>query len=77
MEMEVGAEVLTIRHGITRYHVTLVCFEAEHVAGEFRSPFYVRGEWLTPGDLAAYPVSSPQRRLARALTAPGRQRHLF
>jgi A/G-specific adenine glycosylase len=72
LELEPGAEILTIRHGITRYRVTLVCFEAEYVAGTFRSPFYVRGEWLAPADLAARPVSSPQRRLARALTAPGR-----
>jgi A/G-specific adenine glycosylase len=71
LEMELGAEVLTVRHGITRYHVTLVCFEAEHVGGNFRSPFYVGGEWLAPADLAAYPVSSPQRRLARALIASG------
>jgi A/G-specific adenine glycosylase len=70
LEMDLGAEILTVRHGITRYHVTLVCFEAEHVAGSFRSPFYVGGEWLSPADLAAYPVSSPQRRLARALIAP-------
>ncbi len=77
LQIEVGPEILTVRHGITRYQVTLVCFEAEHVAGAFQSPFYVRGEWLHPADLAAYPVSSPQRRLAQALTTPGRQRRLF
>jgi A/G-specific adenine glycosylase len=77
MELAAGPEILTVRHGITRYRVTLVCFEAEHVAGTFRSPFYVRGEWLTLADLATHPVSSPQRRLAGALTAPGRQRRLF
>jgi A/G-specific adenine glycosylase len=77
LELRPGAEVLTVRHGITRYRVTLVCFEAEYVAGTFRSPFYVRGEWLAPAELAGRPVSSPQRRLARALTTPGRQRRLF
>ncbi len=72
-----GPELLTVRHGITRYHVTLVCFEAEYVAGQFASPFYARALWLAPAALAAYPVSSPQRRLARALAEPGRQRRLF
>jgi A/G-specific adenine glycosylase len=77
LELEPGAEILTVRHTVTRYRITLVCFEAEYVGGAFRSPFYVRGEWLTAAELAARPVSSPQRRLAGALTAPGRQRRRF
>ncbi|HEY7310795.1 MAG TPA: A/G-specific adenine glycosylase [Gemmataceae bacterium] len=72
-----GPELLTIRHGVTRFHITLTCFEAVYVAGEWRSDFYVQGRWLNPADLAAYPVSSPQRRLARFLSSPGRQRRLF
>src|SRR5262249_61945633 len=70
-------ELLTLRHGITRYRITLACFEAEHVAGAFRSSFYAAGRWLVPADLAAYPVSAPQRRLIHVLTQPGRQRRVF
>jgi A/G-specific adenine glycosylase len=77
LQARLGPELLTLRHGITRYHITLTCFESVHVAGEFQSDFYTRGHWLTVADLAAYPVSSPQRRLARLLLAPGRQRRLF
>jgi A/G-specific adenine glycosylase len=77
LEARLGPELFTIRHGITRYHITLTFFESEYVAGEFRSAFYVHGRWLTLADLAAYPVSSPQRRLARFLLSPGRQRLLF
>ncbi len=72
-----GPELLTIRHGITRYHITMTCFEAAYLAGDFRSDFYVEGRWLAAADLAAYPVSSPQRRLARFLLSPSRQRCLF
>jgi A/G-specific adenine glycosylase len=72
-----ASELLTIRHGITRYRITLTCFEAEHAGGEFQSDFYVEGRWLSLADLAAYPVSSPQRRLARFLLSPSRQRRLF
>ncbi len=72
-----GAELTTIRHGVTRFAIALVCFEAEHRAGEFRSAFYQRGEWLEPKELAGYPVSAPQRRLARLLVEPGRQQRLF
>ena len=32
---------------------------------------------LEPRELADYPVSAPQRRLARLLVEPGRQQHLF
>jgi A/G-specific adenine glycosylase len=77
LEAQPGAELLTIRHVITRHHITLTCLEADHLAGEFRSDFYVQGRWLTIADLAAYPVSAPQRRLARFLVLPHRQRRLF
>jgi A/G-specific adenine glycosylase len=72
-----GPELATVRHGITRFRVTIVAFEAEHVAGRFRSPLYVRAAWLRPAELADYPVSSPHRRLAHILAAPVRQRRLF
>lgn len=77
IEAQLGPELVTIRHGITRYAITLVCFEAEHVRGEFHSAFYVQGTWVEPGQLADYPVSSPQRKLAKLLAAQGRQRRLF
>jgi A/G-specific adenine glycosylase len=77
LQARLGPELLTIRHGITRYHITLTCFESAYVAGEFHSDFYVRGRWLNVADLAAYPVSAPQRRLARFLISPSRQRRLF
>jgi A/G-specific adenine glycosylase len=77
LQTRLGPELLTVRHGITRYRVTLVCFEADFVAGSFHSPSYARGQWLAPAALADYPVSSPQRQLARALARQGRQRRLF
>jgi A/G-specific adenine glycosylase len=77
LQARLGPELLTLRHGITRYHIAMTCFESAYLAGEFRSDFYTQARWLHPADLAAYPVSSPQRRLARFLVAPGRQRRLF
>jgi A/G-specific adenine glycosylase len=74
---ELGGEVVTIRHGVTRFAITMVSLEAEYVAGEFRSDFYQSGVWLAPAELAAYPVSAPQRRLIEELTRPDRQRALF
>ena len=73
----VGPELFTVRHGVTRFRITLVCFEAEHQSGEFRSTFYRQAVWLTPRELSTLPVSAPQRRLAQVLDDPGRQRRLF
>jgi A/G-specific adenine glycosylase len=64
-------EATTIRHGITRFQITMVCFTAKYAAGRFRSPFYARAVWTTPEELAAFALSSPQRRLAATLQAGG------
>jgi A/G-specific adenine glycosylase len=77
LKVVLGPELLALRHGVTRYRIALVCFEARHLRGTFRSAFYRDGRWLPPERLTDYPVSSPQRRLAAALTGPGRQRRLF
>ncbi len=58
---------LTIRHSVTRFRITLNCLRALHQGGRFRPGVYVRGEWLRPEACEQYPVSMPQRRLARAL----------
>jgi A/G-specific adenine glycosylase len=77
LDVTLGPELLTLRHGVTRFRITMACFEAEHGGGEFRSDFYRQGLWVAPQRLPDYPVSAPQRRLAKVLLAPQRQRTLF
>ena len=72
-----GAEVLTVRHGVTRFAITMVCLEAARVGGSFRSGFYTDAVWATPAELAVYPVGTPQRKLIDELTRRGRQLRLF
>jgi A/G-specific adenine glycosylase len=74
---DLGPELLTVRHGVTRYRITLTCFEACYRGGRFRSAFYQAANWVRPDELAGYPVSAPQRLLARALVEPDRQLRLF
>jgi A/G-specific adenine glycosylase len=74
---ELGAELETVRHGVTRFRITLVCFEARYRGGTFRSDFYRQGVWAEPAELAGYPFSVPQRRLARVVAGRPRQRRLF
>jgi A/G-specific adenine glycosylase len=68
LHVDLGPELVTLRHGVTRYRITLVCFAARHCQGEFTSAFYQQGRWLRPDQLPTYPVSTPQRQLARILT---------
>jgi A/G-specific adenine glycosylase len=77
LEVRLLPELATVRHGVTRFRITMVCFQAEHLAGSFQSAFYAESAWLAPKRLADYPVSSPQRRLIRTLLAAGNQRRLF
>lgn len=70
------AELTTIRHGVTRFRITLVCLEARSLKGEFRPGLYPRGEWLSPAELSDHPVSRPQRRLATMIQQP-REPRLF
>jgi ADP-ribose pyrophosphatase YjhB (NUDIX family) len=74
---EVRGDLLTLRHAVTRHRITLVCVAARYVAGLFRSTFYRHGKWVRPGELASYPVSAPQRRLAEAVVRTLRQPRLF
>jgi A/G-specific adenine glycosylase len=76
VEADLGPELLTVRHGITRYRITLVCLQGRWRRGAFRSGFYQQGRWLRPVELHNYPVSAPQRRLAQELVS-GRQGGLF
>jgi A/G-specific adenine glycosylase len=74
---KIGPEWLTVRHTVTRFRITMVCLEAEYRGGELRSDYYTEGRWVPPTALAQYPVSSPQRKLARSLIAGPRQKSLF
>jgi A/G-specific adenine glycosylase len=67
LRIRLGSEIMTLRHGVTRHQITLTCFEAAHAGGVFRSSLYARGAWIAPKQLPDFPVSAPQRRLARAI----------
>jgi A/G-specific adenine glycosylase len=70
LEAQPGPELMTVRYGVTRFRMTMVCLEAAARANAFRPGYYEEGRWLRPAEVAGYPVSSPQRKLAAALTRP-------
>jgi len=61
-----GGHVHTLKHGVTRFRITLDCYDARYVAQapdgkDARPPM----RWLRPGELADYPLSTTGRVLAR------------
>jgi A/G-specific adenine glycosylase len=74
LKVAIGSELRTLRHGVTRFRITLVGFEGRLVSGTFRSQFYRKGSWVSLTTLSRFPVSAPQRRLAAALICP-KSRH--
>jgi A/G-specific adenine glycosylase len=73
---DLGPELLTVRHGVTRFQITLVCLEANFREGDFRPGHYPQGRWVFPRQLQDFPLSRPQRLLAEALAKP-REKRLF
>jgi A/G-specific adenine glycosylase len=64
-----GNEIATIRHGVTRFAITMICMEATIRGGSFASDFYSEGRWVKPDELTHFPVSTPQRRLMAELVS--------
>lgn len=56
----------TIKHGVTRFRITLICYESEYEAGRLRG-----GEqrWVEPEELEDYPLSVTGRKIAKKLIA--------
>jgi A/G-specific adenine glycosylase len=70
MSIRPAEELMTLRHGVTHHRITMTCFVAPYRSGTFRSSFYVGSAWLLPAQLADYPVSTPQRKLATRIARP-------
>jgi A/G-specific adenine glycosylase len=70
LKADLGPELATVRHGVMHFRITLVCLEATHRRGTFRAGSYPAARWVAPRELAHYPLSRPQRRLADLLLRP-------
>ncbi len=72
-----GEEVATVRHGVTRYAITLTGFTAQRRGGDFAAGYYTQCREVPVAELADYPMSTSQRRLLAEWRRPGRARRLF
>jgi len=55
----------TIKHGVTRFRITLDCYRAEYVGRAADSPAARELKWLRPSELDGYPLSTTGRKLAK------------
>src|SRR5262249_39173300 len=53
-----GAVLKTIKHGVTRYRITLDCYAALYSAGRVRSNDGTHVRWLPIDELASLPLST-------------------
>jgi len=66
--IEAGEHLATIKHGVTRFRITLDCYAARYVSAKWPRPG--NGEsirWLDVDELAGVPLSTSARRLCRIL----------
>jgi A/G-specific adenine glycosylase len=74
LKIELGREVLAVKHGVTHHRITLHCFEATAVTGRARANGYAECRWELPSRLHEYAFSSPQRRVIAAIGERGSRR---
>jgi A/G-specific adenine glycosylase len=65
-----GPLLTTIKHGVTRYRITLQCFTGRYVAGEPQSNNGFAVNWVGLSQLQDYPLNTTGRRIALSINAP-------
>ncbi len=64
-----GRQIKTLTHGVTRFRITLECYEAEFLSNGKLAATKLETRWLRPAELEKCPLSSTGRKLARLLQA--------
>jgi len=62
-----GQHIHTLTHGVTRFRITLECYEAEFVSNAQTVTSPLKTRWLQPKELDDYPLSTTGRTLSRLL----------
>jgi A/G-specific adenine glycosylase len=62
-----GALIKTLRHGVTRYRITLDCYEAVYRDGRLRTAEPGAARWSPIRNVASLPLSTTGRKIANLL----------
>ena len=60
-----GDHLKTLRHGVTRFRITLDCYEAAYVSSADGRAERLPSKWVRRAELEQYPLSSTGRKLAK------------
>ena len=72
LSVKPGPQLTTIRHGVTRFRITLVCHEANVVSGRLHRGCDLK--WVRRGALDDHPLSVTGRKLSRLAFAAAKSR---
>jgi A/G-specific adenine glycosylase len=59
--------LVTLKHSVTRFRITLHCYQARHLGGKPVGGGIAASRWVRPAELADFPLSVTGRKLARLL----------
>ena len=62
-----GTLLQTIKHGVTRYRITLDCYTAQYALGRIRPRAAKPVRWTPVGELGNYALSTTGRKIARSI----------
>ncbi|NQT39633.1 MAG: A/G-specific adenine glycosylase [Planctomycetes bacterium] len=65
--IEPGAHLTTIKHGVTRFRITLDCYRARYVSALAQEDGTGQQRWVKPAELADYPLCTTGRKIAKLL----------
>ncbi|NUQ62231.1 MAG: A/G-specific adenine glycosylase [Pirellulales bacterium] len=65
VRIALGERLTSIRHGVTRFRITLDCYAARHLAGPNGDRGLPQMQWLRPDELSEYPLSTTGRKLSK------------
>jgi A/G-specific adenine glycosylase len=64
IECDPGGLLKTMKHGVTRYRITLDCYQAAYLGGRVNAKKDTAVRWLPVGELSSLPLSTTGRKIA-------------
>ena len=70
IEVTIGESLQTLKHGVTRFKITLDAYDGELTSGKLKptTPF-AEARWVSPKELTNYPLNTTGRKLTKLLEA--------
>jgi len=65
LNVDLGPQLAELKHGVTRYRITLKCFTAETISGALRTD--EEWQWVKAASFHEYPLSVTGRKFAKLL----------